>query len=106
MNLPSLFQRLKERKLVQWTVGYLAGAFVCLEAFDIVADQFGWALWIKQGVTVALLFGLAVTLVLAWQHGEKGRQEVSPGELILVALLLASTGVSLVALRGRSQDQA
>jgi TolB-like protein/Tfp pilus assembly protein PilF len=106
MDLPSLFHRLKERKLFQWTVGYLAGAFVCLEAFDIVADQFGWALWIKQGVTVALLFGLAVTLVLAWQHGEKGRQEVSPGELILVALLLASTGVSLVALRGRSQDQA
>jgi len=106
MHLPSLFQRLKERKLVQWTVGYLAGALVCLEAFDIVASQFGWALWIKQGVTVALLFGLAVTLVLAWHHGERGRQQVSVGELVFLVLLLALASVSLLALRGRSQEQA
>ncbi len=106
MHIPSLFQRLKERKLFQWTVGYLAGAFVCLEAFDIVADQFGWALWIKQGVTVALLFGLAVTLVLAWHHGEKGRQEVSVGELVTVVFLLSLAGLSMFALRGRSQNQA
>jgi TolB-like protein/cytochrome c-type biogenesis protein CcmH/NrfG len=106
MHLPSLFQRLKERKLFQWTVGYLAGAFVCLEAFDIVADQFGWALWIKQGVTVALLFGLAVTLVLAWHHGEKGRQEMSVGELVTVVFLLSLAGLSMFALRGRSQNQA
>ena len=105
MHLPSLLKRLKERKLFQWTVGYLAGAFVCLEAFDIVADQFGWALWIKQGVTVALLFGLAVTLVLAWHHGEQGRQRVSFGELASVVLLLSLAGLSMVALRGRSQNQ-
>ena len=105
MHLPSLFKRLKERKLVQWTVGYLAGAFVCLEAFDIVADQFGWALWIKQGVTVALLFGLLVTLVLAWHHGEKGRQQVSVGEMVSVVLLLTLAGFSMFALRGRSQNQ-
>jgi TolB-like protein len=106
MHLPSLIQRLKERKLVQWTLGYLAGAFVCLEAFDIVAEQFQWALWVRQGVTVALMFGFLVTLVLAWHHGEKGRQQVSLGELASVVLLLALAGVSLLALRGRSQDQA
>ena len=76
MHLPSLFQRLKERKLFQWTVGYLAGALLCLEGFDIVAEQFQWAMWVRQGMTVGLLFGLAVTLVLAWHHGERGRQQV------------------------------
>lgn len=106
MDFPSLFKSLKERKLVQWTVAYLAGAFICLEGFDIVADQFGWAMWVRQGVTVTLLFGLLVTLVLAWHHGEKGKQQVSGGELATLVLILAAMGVSVMFLRGRSQDQA
>ncbi len=31
---PSPLQRLKERKLVQWAVAYLAGAWVTVEALD------------------------------------------------------------------------
>jgi serine/threonine-protein kinase len=99
-------KRLKERKLVQWTFAYLAGALICLEGFDIVAEQFQWALWVQQGVTVALLFGLLVTLVLAWHHGEKGKQKVSGGELATLVLILAAMGVSVMFLRGRSQDSA
>jgi len=106
MPSPSLFQRLKERKIVQWTVAYLAGAWIVLEAFDLVAEQFQWAMWVRQGATVALLFGLLVTQVLAWNHGERGRQRVGAGELVLVTLLLALAGVSVAVLRGRSQDQA
>lgn len=106
MHIPTLFQRLKERKLFQWTGAYLAGAFLCLEAFDIVADQFGWARWLKQGVTVGLLFGLGVTLVLAWHHGERGRQRVSLGEFISIGLFLALAGLSVLILRSRSQEQA
>jgi adenylate cyclase len=102
----SLFQRLKKRKIVQWTVAYLAGAWLALEAFDLVAEQFQWAMWVRQGATVALLFGLLVTQVLAWNHGERGRQRASGGELILVTLLLAMAGTSVVFLRSRSHQQA
>jgi len=98
--------RLGRRKLVQWTFAYLAGAWLCLEAFDLVAEQFEWAIWIRQGATVGLLFGLLVTQVLAWNHGERGRQRVGGGELILVTLLLGLAGVSVAFLRGRSQDRA
>jgi hypothetical protein len=31
MPTPSLLQRLKERRLVEWAVAYLAGAFVVVE---------------------------------------------------------------------------
>ena len=47
--------RLGKRKLVQWTVAYLAGAWLCLEAFDLVAEQFQWPFWVRQGATVGLL---------------------------------------------------
>jgi len=34
MSEPSLLQRLKERKLVQWAVAYLVGAWVLFEAAE------------------------------------------------------------------------
>jgi serine/threonine-protein kinase len=39
--------------------------------------------------------GFFVTLVLAWYHGEKGRQKVSGPELLMVAALLVVAGVAL-----------
>jgi hypothetical protein len=40
--MPSLLQRPRERKIVQWAVVYLAGAWLFLEALGFVADNFGW----------------------------------------------------------------
>jgi class 3 adenylate cyclase/TolB-like protein/Flp pilus assembly protein TadD len=79
----------KQRKVVQWTVAYFAVAWLSLEFFDLVAEQFMWPIWVRQGATVLLLFGLLITLVLAWHHGERGRQKVGAGELALLATLLA-----------------
>jgi hypothetical protein len=39
MPTPSLLQRLKERKLVQWALAYLAGAFGVFQFVD--AMRFG-----------------------------------------------------------------
>ena len=44
MPSPSLLQRLKERKLVQWAVTYLAGAFVVFQLLDAVAEPLGLTL--------------------------------------------------------------
>ena len=35
-------QRLKQRKLVQWALAYVAAAFALLQGIDIVAQRFGW----------------------------------------------------------------
>jgi hypothetical protein len=60
--------------VVQWTAAYFAAAWISLELFDLVAEQFMWPIWVRQSATVLLLFGLLVTPVLAWNHGERGRQ--------------------------------
>ena len=85
-------QRLKERKLVQWTVAYVAAAFALLQGIDIVAQQFGWPEGVRRGITLALVVGFFVTLVLAWYHGERGAQRVTGTELLILALLLAIGG--------------
>ncbi len=97
-------QTFKQRKIVQWAVAYFASAWLSLELFDLVAEQFLWPIWVRQGATVFLLFGLLITLVLAWYHGEKGRQKVSPGELVLLTALLVLAGGSVWTLKNRSAD--
>jgi len=85
-------QRLKQRKLVQWTLAYVAAAFALLQGIDIVAQRFGWPEQTMRFVIIALSVGFFVTLVLAWYHGERGAQRVTSTELLILALLLAIGG--------------
>src|SRR5437868_9102125 len=85
-------QRLKQRKLVQWAVAYVAAAFALLQGIDIVAQQFGWPEGVRRGITLAFVVGFFVMLVLAWYHGERGVQRVTGTELLILALLLAIGG--------------
>lgn len=86
------WQRLKQRKLVQWALAYIATAFALLQGIDIIAQQFGWPQSLQRGLTWILVLGFFIALVLAWYHGERGAQKVSGTELLIVALLLAVGG--------------
>lgn len=103
MNPDSLLERLKQRKLVQWALAYLAGAWVLLQVFGELRDTFAWPPVIVQAITVLLGVGFFVALVLAWYHGERGQQRVSGVELLMLAtlLLVAGAAVAMVG-RGRS----
>jgi TolB-like protein/Tfp pilus assembly protein PilF len=90
--MSEFLQRLKQRKLVQWTLAYVAAAFALLQGIDIVAQRFGWPEQTMRLVIIALSVGLFVTLVLAWYHGERGAQRVTGTELVILALLLAIGG--------------
>ncbi len=104
MSDRNFFAELKQRKLVQWTVAYVAAAFALLQGIDIVAQQFGWPEGVRRGITLAMVVGFFVTLVLAWYHGERGAQRVSGSELFILALLLAIGGGFLWHFAGASRD--
>ncbi len=97
-------QRLKQRKLVQWAVAYVAAAFALLQGIDIVAQQFGWPDGLRRGITLALVIGFFVMLVLAWYHGERGAQRVSGTEILILALLLALGGGFLWRFAGAARE--
>ncbi len=90
--MSEFLQSLRERKLVQWALAYVAFAFALLQGLDIVAQQFGWADGVRRGITVALAVGFFVAIVLAWYHGERGAQRVTGVELGILTLLLAIGG--------------
>ncbi|MGH8122578.1 MAG: hypothetical protein ACREPT_07375, partial [Rudaea sp.] len=83
---------LRERKLVQWAVAYVAAVFALLQGIDIVAQKFGWPDSIERVLIIAACIGFFVVLVLAWYHGERGAQKVSGTELAILTLLLAIGG--------------
>ena len=88
----SLIADLKQRKLVQWAVAYVAAAFALLQGVDIVAQRFGWPDSVERILIIVAFVGFFVTLLLAWYHGERDAQKVSGTELLLLALLLAIGG--------------
>lgn len=98
---PSFFRTLKERKLVQWALAYLAGAWATLESAGYVGDQFGWPNLVGQILIVVVAAGFFLTLVLAWYHGEKGRQRASGSEVVLIAAVLLVAGFALSMIRDR-----
>jgi hypothetical protein len=57
---------LRQRKLVQWALAYLAGAWAVLQALGLAADSYGWPRHIMQVAFAAIALGFVVTLLLAW----------------------------------------
>src|SRR3954451_16682513 len=90
--MSQLLQRLKQRKLVQWAVTYVAAAFALLQGTDIVAQRFDWPETIERALIIAACVGFFLVIVLAWYHGERGAQKVSGTEMLILTLLLAVGG--------------
>ena len=84
--------RLKQRKLVQWALAYIAASFALIQVLDVVASRFDWPAQFERVTILALVVGFLVMLLLAWYHGERGQQRVSGAELLLITLVLAIGG--------------
>ena len=93
--MAELFERLKQRKIVQWALAYVAAAFALIQVVDIVAQRFGWPEQTIRFFIIAVAIGFFVMLVLAWYHGERGEQRITSTELVILAVLLTIGGVAL-----------
>jgi hypothetical protein len=69
-----IWARLRRRKVVQWGLVYVAGAWGFLQGLEYVSEAFEWPPQIRQIALLLLLIGLPVVLVLAWYHGDRGQR--------------------------------
>ena len=83
---------LRQRKLVQWALAYAAGAWVALQVLDMAVANYDWPRTVMHAAFGLAALGLLIALILAWYHGEQGRQRASGVELLLIALVLAVGG--------------
>jgi TolB-like protein len=91
----SWWDALRRRKVAQWGILYVAGAWGFLQGFEFLSDTYGWPLQLQQLATLALLIGLPIVLVVAWYHGDRGQQRVTTAEFTIITLLLLIGGGAL-----------
>ena len=92
-------RRLRERRLVQWGLAYLAGAWLLIQVTHVLAQQFNLPDALGRSVTALLGVGFLAALVVAWYHGEKGRQRVSGPELLMLSGIMVVAGVAVLMVR-------
>lgn len=94
----ALIADLKQRKIAQWALAYLAGAWLVMQFVDVLGGRWGISDSVGRLIDLALILGFSITLVLAWYHGEQGRQRVSGVELLIIAGLCGVGGLLLALL--------
>lgn len=97
---------MKQRKIVQWTAAYLAGAWLTLQVLDLLGNHFGWPPVVFRLAFSLLGVGLVAAVVLAWFHGERGRQRVGAVEaVLLIGIVVSGAGLAGYVVRRASGAQ-
>ncbi|MGH8701746.1 MAG: hypothetical protein ACREVR_11310, partial [Burkholderiales bacterium] len=100
----SVWSRIKEHKVLQWTLGYAAAAYTLLHGVEMVGNAFAWPHTVARVVTLLLLLGVPIVATLAWYHGYKGHQRIGGQEIAILAVLFVIGG-SILWLFGRADEE-
>ncbi|HEY6894164.1 MAG TPA: hypothetical protein VI258_08355 [Rhodanobacteraceae bacterium] len=46
--MEEVIARLRQRKIVQWSLAYLAAAFALIQMLHLIGQRFGWPEWIAR----------------------------------------------------------
>jgi TolB-like protein/tetratricopeptide (TPR) repeat protein len=88
-------RRLKDRKVARWGLAYLATGWVLLQVLNLLANTYAWPSSITRSLPVLIAAGFFVTMVLAWYHGERGRQRVTGAEVVVLGVIVLATAGAL-----------
>jgi tetratricopeptide (TPR) repeat protein len=100
----SFITELRSRKLIPWAAAYLATAWGGLQVLSLLSDSYNWSPAIMRAAPVVLVGGLLLVIIIAWFHGNAGRQRPVLIELLLVGIVVASTAGMALTL-GRQRDE-
>jgi serine/threonine-protein kinase len=83
----SIWKNLRERRIIQIFVAYMAAGWVALGVLDQFADRQVVPELMYKLALVAFLAGIPASLILGWYHGEKGAQKATLSEVLLLAVV-------------------
>jgi serine/threonine-protein kinase len=94
----TFLQNVRDRALAQWGLVYVAAAWVIVTVVEFGADRLAWPPMVPQATNLLAFVGFFATLVLAWYHGQKGRQPIRWVEVAILSGLLVGGGVAITLL--------
>ena len=98
------WERLRQHKVMQWTLAYVAAAYTLLHGTEMVVGAMHWPELMVRTTLVLLALGLPVAILLAWYHGHKAQQRISGPELAMLTVLLIIAG-SILLVVSRNSDE-
>ena len=102
----SLWAEIKQRRITQIVLTYLAGGWMVLAVFDQLVDREVLPLVFYEVVLTLYLFGIGFAIVIGWTHGEKGAQKTTPVELLMLGVItVTALGASGVVIRNAIQHE-
>jgi TolB-like protein/tetratricopeptide (TPR) repeat protein len=84
----SFWARIKQHKVLQWSLAYLGASLALAHAQELLAHTYHWPEVVGQLLMGMLIVGFPLVIALAWYHGHKGLKRVGQGELMLISILL------------------
>ena len=103
--MTGVWSRLRQRKVVEWAVAYLAGAWLALQVLSIIAESFAWPSWIMRASIILGATGFLIAVIVAWFHGERGHQRIGILEAVVLAAVITLGAVGGVYAWRRSAAQ-
>jgi len=88
----STFRELRQRRFVQFFVAYLAASWVVIEVISQLVEHDLLPLIVYKLTLVWFVGGLPAAAVVAWFHGEQGRQKAPRSEIAFIVLLVIALG--------------
>jgi len=102
----SVWARIKEHKVAQWTIAYAAAAYTLLHGTEMVSNAFEWPHVVVRIVTLLLFLGVPLVATIAWYHGHRAQRRVSGAELTIITVLLVIAGTVLWQFGRSAQEHA
>lgn len=82
----SLWGQIKQRRVTQIVLTYLASGWMALAVVDQVVDREVLPGVVYRVTLTLYIFGIGAALVLGWYHGEKGEQQPTVPEILLLSV--------------------
>src|SRR5262249_38934092 len=87
-RMAQLWRRLKEHRIAQWTVGYVAVAYGIQHGGTLTAEALDWPQIVARATMIAMILGVPLAMTFAWYRGDSASRRISAGELSIVSVLL------------------
>ena len=88
-----LWPRIKDHRIVQWTVAYVGIAYAIQHAVVLTGEAFEWPQLIQRISMLLLILGLPLLMAVAWYHGGKANSRITGAELSIMSILLVGVAI-------------
>jgi adenylate cyclase len=96
----NLWQRVKEHKVLQWSLTYFGASLALAHAQDLLSHTYHWPEFVGRLLIGVLIVGFPIVLAVAWYHGHKGLKQISAGEMTVISIMiLIGAGLLIVLVR-------